>query len=186
MTRARHTLTVELALLGLLRAAPRHGYEIYQELTDPAGLWAIWRMKQSQLYAMLAMLEAEGLATATVQPQETARPPRKMFTLTPAGQKAFKHWVRSPVPNPREVRLDFLLKLYFARREGIAVARQLISAQRDLCQSRLAEERAKAKQISDTQTDAWLFSQFRIEQMKALLNWLQTCEKQLSHPIAHR
>lgn len=179
MPLTRQPLTYELALLGLLRQSPRHGYELYQELMRPDGLWAVWRLKQSQLYALLARLEREGYLTVTVQTQAT-RPPRKVFRLTRAGQAAFRQWVSGPVLSPREIRLDFLLKLYFARREGGAVARQLIEAQRAICQARLEDEQARAEQFQQSQPDSWLFSQFRVEQLKSLLNWLALCEQTLT------
>src|SRR5947209_20400002 len=113
----RDPLALEHALLGLLRRQPMHGYELYQRLTDPAGLWLIWRMKQSQLYALLTRLEAEGYLAADLQLQD-ARPPRKIFHLTRAGRERFLAWVRAPVPHGRELRQDFLAKFYFALREG--------------------------------------------------------------------
>ena len=39
----RQPLTIEYALLGFLRQQPRHGYEIYQQLSDPTGLGLVWR-----------------------------------------------------------------------------------------------------------------------------------------------
>src|SRR5262245_7706992 len=125
---AQSSLTLEYALLGFLRQQPRHGYEIYQQLSDPNGLWLTWRMKQSQLYALLAKLEEEGFIEATLQLQES-RPPRKVFQLTETGDAAFLAWVNSPVAHPRQMRLEFLVKLYFARREGDAVALHLVEQQ---------------------------------------------------------
>ena len=52
---------LEIALLGLLRTHPRHAYELHQLLTEgsePLGI--IWRLKQSNLYALLAKLEEAG------------------------------------------------------------------------------------------------------------------------------
>jgi len=179
MPLTKQPFTYELALLGLLRRAPRHGYELYQELTRPEGLWAIWRMKQSQMYALLARLEREGYLTSTLKVQET-RPARKMFRLTRAGQAAFWHWLQSPIHNPREMRLDFLLKFYFARREGLETARQLITAQRAVCEARLEDETSKVEHARQAQTDLWLIEQFRVEQLRALLNWLDQCEQSLA------
>src|ERR1700686_164320 len=96
----RHPLAMELALLGFLRRRPMHGYEIYQHLTDPEGLWLVWRLKQSQLYALLLRLEAEDFITSTLQPQD-AHPPRKFFKLTRAGRERYLAWVRSAVPHGR-------------------------------------------------------------------------------------
>src|SRR3712207_5615002 len=107
----KQPITIEHALLGLLHDKPMHGYELYQQLMEPGGLWLVWRMKQSQLYALLARLEEEGYLVAELQPQ-AARPPRKIFHLTPAGLQAYQGWLASPVTHGRSMRQEFLAKLY--------------------------------------------------------------------------
>ncbi len=175
----RLPLTMEHALLGLLRERPRHGYDIHQLLSDPAGLGAIWRLKQSQLYALLAKLETDGFVASTLKPQDT-RPTRKVFRLTKTGREAFLAWVQSPVPHGREMRLDFLAKFYFARREGREVAGQLIELQRATCRDWLEAQRAQAEALRDSHLDEWIVHRFRIGQLEAILRWLETCEQTLS------
>jgi DNA-binding PadR family transcriptional regulator len=174
----RLPLTTEHALLGFLRQEPIHGYEIYQRLSDPAGLGLVWRLKQSQLYALLAKLEERGYITATLEPQQ-ARPPRKVFQLTQAGRDAFLDWVQTPVAHGRQLRLDFLAKLYFARRETPKVAAQLIERQRATCRQWLAEQQSQAEEVRDSQPYDWLVHQFRLGQIQAMLDWLDTCEETL-------
>jgi len=169
-------LTMEYALLGLLRGQPRHGYEIYRQLADPTGLGLVWRVKQSQLYALLAKLEQQGYVSQTLAPQD-ARPPRKVFALTETGRQAFLAWVQSPVARGRGFRLDFLAKLYFARQEGAAVAEKLLERQQATCQSWLAEQQTQAEGLSDARPFDWLVHQFRISQVKAMLDWLKTCQE---------
>lgn len=173
----KHTsLSIELALLGFLRREPKHGYAIHQELSDPSRLGPVWQLKLGLLYAMLGKLEDAGYVTATTEPQEN-KPPRKIFSLTEAGERAFLAWVQSPVQNGRSLRLEFLVKLYFARREGAEVAARLLAAQRALCHEWLAaeqeivdEEEAGGRQYSR------LVHQFRLGQIQAMLNWLDQCE----------
>ena len=57
-------LTIEHALLGYLNQKPMYGYEISQHLANSEGLGAVWRLKQSQLYALLSKLEEKGYITA--------------------------------------------------------------------------------------------------------------------------
>ena len=172
------SLTIEHALLGFLRQRPRHGYEIYQQLSDPTGLWLTWRMKQSQLYALLAKLEDGGFIVATLQPQD-ARPPRKVLHLTEIGLAAFLAWVNSPVAHPRQMRLEFLVKFYFARHEGDDVALRLVEQQHILCQSWLIQQEAQGSSVSDPQAYAWLVNQFRVNQIEALIAWLDHCAQAL-------
>lgn len=168
-------LTTEHALLGFLRQRPMYGYEIHQQLSDPAGLGLVWRLKQSQLYALLAKLEREGYISAEVEPQET-RPPRKVFRLSETGRDAFLEWVQSPVGRGRELRLDFLAKLYFAQREGPAVVSRLIERQQATCEAWRAEQQAHAEALRDAHPYEWLVCQFRIGQIEAMLAWLDTCQ----------
>jgi DNA-binding PadR family transcriptional regulator len=182
MPMVRLPLTIELALLGFLRQRPMHGYEIHQRLSDPAGLGLVWRLKQSQLYALLARLEQEGHLTATLEPQ-APKPPRKVFALTDEGHAAFEEWVESPVPHGRDLRLGFLAKLYFARREGPEVARRLVARQRVLCREWLEEQEQQAKGLRDSQPYDWLVHQFRVGQIEAMSAWLDTCEQTLIVPL---
>jgi PadR family transcriptional regulator, regulatory protein AphA len=166
---SRSSLSTEIALLGLLRARPMHGYEIYQQLSAPTGLGLIWRVKQPQLYALIERFEAAGYVVPTLAPQEKA-PPRKVLSLTAKGNEVYEGWVRSPVPSARAMRIDFLAKLYLAQQEKPEVQRSLIDAQRQTCQVWLARMKQQAMDaVTSFDTAVW---QFRIEQVEALLQWL--------------
>lgn len=127
------------ALLGFVRREPSYGYEIYRRLGRPE-LRAIWRLKQSRLYAMLARLEGAGYLRTTLEPQ-AGRPPRKVFHLTEAGAAAFQAWLEQPVANPRDMRLEFMLKLYFALEGGGGEGARLVARQRAVCAGWLREQR---------------------------------------------
>ena len=133
-----------LALLGFVRRQPRHGYDIYRQLTQSPELRPVWRVKQSRLYALLARLEEMGLLSATAEPQD-GRPPRKVFHLTEAGAAAFAEWLAQPVVQPREIRLEFMLKLYFALQEGGQTAARLVERQRAVCAGWLGEKTTAAE-----------------------------------------
>ena len=132
-------LTIEYALLGLVHDEPLHGYEINRRLSETPELRLVWRVKQSRLYALLARLEDEGLLDATLEPQD-GRPPRKVYHLTSAGRRAFGRWLTQPVQLPREMRLEFMLKLYFAQIDGPETARQLIDSQLAVCEGWLVTQ----------------------------------------------
>jgi PadR family transcriptional regulator AphA len=68
-------LTIEHALLGLLRRGPMHAYEMHRMLLQSEALGLVWRLKQSQLYALLGRLEEAGYVAGVVEAQP-ARPPR--------------------------------------------------------------------------------------------------------------
>ena len=95
----RRSLTIEHALLGFLQQSPLHGYQLHQQVSDPAGLKLVWYVKQAQLYSLLGRLEEAGYITSSIQQQET-RPARRVFQLTKAGLEAFQNWLYSPVSRP--------------------------------------------------------------------------------------
>jgi DNA-binding PadR family transcriptional regulator len=166
-------LTIEHALLGLLGHEPSHGYDLYRRLSDPAGLGLVWRLKQSRLYALLARLEAAGYVQAAVEPQD-ARPARKVYSLTPAGREAYQRWRQEPVAHGRQLRLEFLAKLYCARAESNRVAEELIRRQQQVCRGWRREQQALADEAVHRPYDR-LVHLFRVGQIDAMLRWLTQC-----------
>ena len=70
------------------------------------------------------------------------RPPRKIYELTGVGRETLAGWLERPVERLREMRLDFLLKLYFLHGADRAAERALLAGQIALCEryrQRLAE-----------------------------------------------
>jgi DNA-binding PadR family transcriptional regulator len=172
------TLTVEYALLGFVYERPTHGYEIYQQLSAAQGLWQVWRMKQSQLYALLTKLEDEEYLVTTLQPQE-ARPPRKVYSLTAAGRSAFEQWLMTPVTHGRQMRVEFLAKLYFAYRQGPQVVAPLLTQQVLTCRQWLAELQAQGNTAAAVDPFAQAVYHFRITQVESFLTWLLLCQAAL-------
>jgi DNA-binding PadR family transcriptional regulator len=170
-------LSVEWSLLGLLRQRPRHGYALHQELSDSQGLGLVWTLKQSQLYALLEKLEARGYITPTLDTENY--PPRKIYHLTDAGRAALDAWLREPVEHGRDLRLEFLAKLYFAQLEGPTVTRALLQQQRAACQTWLRQQQQALEDLPEAQTYETLVREFRMGQIDAMLTWLDRCEESL-------
>ena len=159
-------LTIEYSLLGYVYERPAHGYEIYQQLSAPTGLWQVWRLKQSQLYALLTKLEEAQYLAATLQPQD-ARPPRKIFHLTATGRSAFQAWLAAPVMHGRQMRIEFLAKLYFAERQQTASALQLLEQQAAVCQQWIMELHGTPELTAESDFFAYAVQQFRLAQFKS-------------------
>ena len=155
-----------------------HGYEVYQRLSAPDGIWQVWRLKQSQLYALLTKLEEKGHLSATLQPQD-ARPPRKVYALTDRGQAAFLRWLNTPVAHGRQMRLEFLAKLYFAYQAGPDVTLLLIDQQAEICQAWRAELQSHDDSSAPAQPFVMAVEQFRLSQIDAFLAWLATLRQAL-------
>ena len=185
MAMTKLPLTIEHALLGLLRSRPMHAYEIHQLLLQSESLGLIWRLKQSQLYALLGRLEEAGYLVSVTQEQPN-RPARKVMHLTPEGRNAFERWVSAPVEHGRDLRIEFLAKLFFARQDNPAAVGRLIERQRRTCQAWLLDLHDQSDALRATRPYDWLVHQFRIGQIQAILSWLDTTEAMLGRPaFAH-
>lgn len=167
-------LALEHALLGFLRRGPSHAYEIHRWLQAASALGLVWHIKQSRLYALLARLEEAGYLAGEAAPQET-RPPRRVLHLTPAGEAAFAAWLATPVRSGRDLRQEFLAKLYFAQDAGPQAVALLLARQRAACEAVLEELTGKTAAAPAERPFERLVYQFRAGQMAACLAWLETC-----------
>jgi len=172
VTHSAHPLgPVEFALLGLLRLSPRHGYDLLNEFRPEADLGEALRIDLSNLYAALKRLERQGLVASEVQ-LAGSRPPRNVYELTDRGRDEFERWLLEPVRHNREIRLDFILKLYFVpriapQRLGELISRQFAAAyeQRDRLTSEL--------KLHPTGSFGWVLRQMRLTAVQATVAWLE-------------
>jgi PadR family transcriptional regulator AphA len=167
----RQPLTIEHALLGFVREQPMHAYEIHQTMLRPDVLGRVWHLKQSLAYVMLERLEQAGYLAVQLE-QQQARPPRKLLHLTEQGRTAFAHWLTEPVLHGREFRLEFLLKLYFAKQGPQAQLQALVSQQREACVARIAALQREMQYVAGDSYEMMVL-QFRIGQLQAMLEWLE-------------
>ena len=174
----RTPLTTEHAVLGLLFREPMHGYELHRRITDTTELGGVWRIPQNKLYALLSRLEQEGYVTTQIE-QPSNRPPRKVFHLTEAGRETFRTWMNNPVQQGRKLRLEFLVKLYFACHQGTTQALTLVENQRRACLAWLQSEQSYTNGGKQPKDYHWLVHQFRIGQLEAMVSWLDLCRQTL-------
>jgi len=175
--RTAQPLTTEFILLGLIAGRSMHGYDLYRELHANRGLATVWNIKQGMVYALLDKLAGQGYLEERLLPGE-ARPPRKEFSITPAGRAAFEAWRSGPVIHPRDLRQDFLARLYFARLTGRQTALDLLDCQRQTCETWLAGLQAQWDQAPPEAFERWVFA-FRIRQVRGMLDWLEGCAREL-------
>jgi DNA-binding PadR family transcriptional regulator len=179
MPRQSSPLSFEYILLGFLERAPIHGYDLFKRLNNLESIGMVWTIKQSQLYALLERLEEEGLVTSTVIPGES-RPNRKQFHITSVGQQTFYAWRGSPVQHGREIRQEFLAKLYFTLQVDNDTTLELIEAQRGLCYDWINDIEYSLDNSSESQLFEKIVYQYRITQIQAILNWLNEIKKEIN------
>jgi len=125
-------LTVsEYAVLGLLTDGPDYGYRLQQHFSGDKGLGLVCPVEPAALYAVLKSLS--GLELIHGEWDRTQYPPKAVYAISSEGSLKFERWLISPVGRIREVRSEFLVKLYFAMKRDIAFARELLEAQKAVC-----------------------------------------------------
>jgi DNA-binding PadR family transcriptional regulator len=156
---------LELAILGLLKELPLHGYELKKRLNDTLG--HVWGVSYGSLYPALARLERMGAievvdppaaapvtipATGSIAGEAAAarlrRPlrrsgrTRKAYRIASAGQTLFSELLRAdPAPGTDENRA-FALKLAFCRHLDPPARLEILQRRRD----QLAEKLARGRQ----------------------------------------
>jgi DNA-binding PadR family transcriptional regulator len=156
-------------MLGLVALRPRHGYELAAYFGPDGDLGMVCQLPMSLLYAQLKRLETLGLLEGTTELQSN-RPPRRIYRLTPEGDRELGHWLDEPVRRIRDIRIDFLLKLFFSARmpdhDTDALLRQQVAA----CQDYLVLlEGASARRRRRL---AHLVNQSRLTAARGTIAWL--------------
>lgn len=173
-------MAIEHALLGLLAIQPRHGYELSKEFAEGTTLADVVHLEPGMLYAYLKKLEHQGWVEAQIE-EQSSRPARRVFHLTGAGGDEFHRWLTEPVEKTRDIRLEFLLKLYLARHTNPELTDQMIRDQQKVCAQFIT---SLNEQLTEEPDDfRALVLRMRLAQNEALEAWLTRTAKELP-PVA--
>lgn len=174
-------MAAEHAILGLLalsESGTGHGYDLARQFSPDAPLGNVVRLEPGMVYHHLKKLERLGWVSA-VPESDPGRPARRLFALSAPGRAELKRWLSEPVARTREIRLDFLVKLYLALLLDPALAVRLVDEQRDLCARLVASlaERQLSVQVEEDQNAVTarfgdMVLDMRLAQTRAALAWL--------------
>lgn len=174
-------MPAEHALLGLLamnETGSGHGYELARHFGPEAPLGNVIRLEPGMVYHHLKKLERLGWV-AMLPDAAPGRPARRPFALSAAGRDELQRWLAEPVARTREIRLDFLVKLYLALVLDPALALRLIDEQREICArliESLGERLRREVEPGSEQTRELRFGELvldmRLAQTEAALAWL--------------
>ena len=163
---------LDQALLGFLMQGPAHGYALHERAQEELG--RIWYMGMSNVYGTLKQLQEAGRVESTLD--DASYPPRKVYTITPEGRGSFRAWVHEPVPAIRDMRVEFLAKLYFFHTLGLDGVVNLLDGQRRACRGRLDQLEGEAGGTEDAFERA--VNDFRRARIEASLAWLTAVERE--------
>ncbi len=171
------SMPAEHAVLALLADAggTGHGYDLARQFQAGQPLGDVLRLEPSMLYHHLKKLERNGWVTTAVEPQGS-RPPRQVHTLTETGRTEIDGWLAEPVQRTREIRLDFLVKLYFARRLSPDAVPDLVGRQRAILRDARDRLRDQIATAAGTADEGAGFTRdaldLRLRQTQAAIDWL--------------
>ncbi len=169
------TLSPEMALLGQLYETPNHGYDLHRKVVSDLG--QVWHLSQSQAYAILKRLEAQGDISAEEIPQEKL-PSRQLLRMTEQGRKRFLDWLSAPSGgSTRAIRMEFVTRLYFLNMylpEKLAEAFDRQRAEAETHIKRLEKTRVElpAEQVYNRMS-----LNLRLKQLQTVLEWLDECQQ---------
>jgi len=157
--------------LAFLEPFPCHGYDLHRAIGADPVLRSIWRLGRSELYFLLKKLEKRGFVSPQVS-DPVLGPRRTTYAITQTGRAALHAWLATPVANPRDLRAEFLAKVYLGRVLGAPETPELIMGQRVVLQERLNRLRESAQRGG---FERHVYS-LRTLQTQAALEWLSELE----------
>jgi DNA-binding PadR family transcriptional regulator len=170
----------EYAILGLLVGDDpgSHGYDLARHFGPDQPLGEVLRLEPGMLYHHLKRLGRAGLVTSTIA-QEGSRPPKQVYQITGEGRAELDRWLQSPVAHTREIRLEFLVKLFFARQLDPEIAAGLVQTQlatlRQLHGALSSQQSAAAPGTGDAGRDFMHeVRALRLAQTAAAIAWLES------------
>ena len=170
----------EYAVLGIVVNGNAHGYEIFRELKDCLG--TVHHLGRSQVYGLLSRLERDGLIRHEHVEQERV-PDKKVFSPTSEGRSLLTRWILTPVNNVRNLRLEFLTKLYFAGLESQRTEIELLQAQIGVCRNN-AERMQKELRSSLNLIERRAF-EYRLAMVRCSIAWLETMTAETKTEVAN-
>jgi DNA-binding PadR family transcriptional regulator len=165
---------VQDVVLALLAKEPSHGYHLRGRLRAALGPLGE-TLNAGQVYVTLSRLEKAGLVSCERTGGRPDRPDRKVYALTPAGQRRVADWL-AEVSWSKPDLAEFHLKLVAAQAARLADPLALIDAQRRELLRRLRDAQHAALAEPDDSM-AGLLLDGLVLRLRADLRWLESCER---------
>jgi DNA-binding PadR family transcriptional regulator len=148
---------LELAVLGLLKERPVHGYELRKQLAQKLGFF--WTVSFGSLYPTLRRLERAGaVEKATVSDSASRR--KQVYRITPAGERRFLELLEEGAASSWEED-KFPLRLAFFRYLRPEMRLRLLERRKAYLEDKLDEGRLSLKRAKRSTTDTYTLSLMR-------------------------
>ena len=165
-TRQEQLLLGEWACLGILYAAPTHGFAIAARLKPGGDVGRVWSLSRPLTYRSLEQLTIRGYIQSVGEEPGIAGGNRTILAVTRTGRAQLRKWLATPVVHFRDLRSELLLKLILADICAIDITRMLEAQRAHIAD--MAE--AINAQIDDAPAD--VVALWRSESSNAALRFL--------------
>lgn len=167
------------AVLGMLTFGEASGYELHKLIHRTLSHF-FFRPAQSQVYSELRRLVRLGFATVQ-EVEQQLRPDKRLYRITPLGERALRAWLESSGVEPETVRSPFLLKVGF----GALMSPETLRA--DMLEARrvAAEELAVLEELEEEFGEGpdpffpRLVLSYGLAHNRTTLHWTEEALKQL-------
>jgi DNA-binding PadR family transcriptional regulator len=135
---------LELAILGLLKDQPMHGYQLSRELGESLG--GFWRVSYGSLYPTLRRLERDGAVEVLPASQQRGGGRRKhVYRVTPAGESLFFDLLQEAPHDNSSEDTRFRVRLAFFRYLPPETRIRLLERRRAYLEDRLSTIRTSLR-----------------------------------------
>lgn len=162
-------------ILGLLKFSPRTGYDV-KRVTDFSTRF-FWRASYGQIYPELRALKEAGLVNVREEPH--GRRPRRVYELTPEGDRALHDWLLS-TGDLYELRDEGLLRLFFGEVLASEELLSLVRRRREWFEASGVHFRSISAQLGEVEGPSGEVLRYGIELMDWNAEWWRDLERRLT------
>jgi len=171
-------MSVAYTILGVLMAAPAHGYSIRKQLEETFS--NDYGLNDGQLYPALAKLESLGWIEKEVVEQQRS-PTKHLYRVTAPGRDAFARWLEGAEPGDRRERPsffwrdEFLQRASFFARVGPGTAAEQIRARLLQTEARATRLEAQLAEAGTGEPDPYrrMILEYGVRLQRMRREWLE-------------
>lgn len=172
---------LEVAILGLLKQQPMHGYQLSRELGESLG--GFWRVSYGSLYPSLKRLEAQGAVEQVFDEQEVGRR-KNVYRITEKGEGLFRELLEEAGSDATGEENRFRVRVAFFKYLAPESRIRLLERRRAFLEERLDTLTASLATNHDTYTLSLMqHGRETTEQDIAWLNGLIAAERRTTDTI---
>jgi DNA-binding PadR family transcriptional regulator len=167
-------VALEHAILVALAEQASTGYDLARRFDRSIGQF--WTASHQQIYKVLARMEGDGWVAAD-HVEQTGRPDKKVYALTPAGREELAAWVARPAA-PEATRSELAVKIRAASYGDVTAVVAEVRRHRELHADRLDYYLANEKRefpdpsrLRGARLHQWLVLRGGISLERSLVDW---------------